>query len=171
MPVTTRRRYRGLLNPSVIGWRSEDSPTANFMREIEDDDDPMDGSITGLSASEDDEDYVSMGNEHESVAFEGESNHEEINDAESDDDFEGMFNAPNGHVSRADCIHSKTPCRQTSQAGESRERVVIETSREDKEDWVQPQGPGPTAEHAVAALRRSVFGTSVSAKHRIPVCP
>jgi hypothetical protein len=74
----------------------------------------MNGSITGLSASEDDEDYESMGIEHESDASEGESNHEENNDAESDDDFEGMSNAANGHASRADCIHSKNPRRQTS---------------------------------------------------------
>jgi len=69
---------------------------ARIMRESEDDDDPMDGSITELSNSED-EDYRSVRDEHESDASEGESNHEESDDAESDDDFEGVFHTTSGH--------------------------------------------------------------------------
>jgi hypothetical protein len=84
------------------------------MREIEDDDDPMNGSITGLSASEDDEDYESMRDEHEPDASERDSNHEESDDAESDVDFGGMSDAANGHAFRANCVHSKTPHCQTS---------------------------------------------------------
>jgi len=84
------------------------------MREIEDDDNPMDGSITGLSASEDDEDYESMGDEHEPDASKGDSNQEEGDDAESDDDLGGMSDAANDHAFRANCIHSGTPHRQTS---------------------------------------------------------
>lgn len=71
---------------------------ARIMRESEDVDDPMDGSITELSDSED-EDYRSVRDEHESHASEGESNHEESDDGESDDDFEGVFHRHSGHGS------------------------------------------------------------------------
>jgi hypothetical protein len=114
MPVTTRRQSRGLLNPNVISGPSEDSPTTNFMRESEDDDVPMDGSITRSSASEDEEEYELIGDEHESDVSEGESSHEESDDIDFNEDFEGMFNAANGHASCADCVHSKTSRSKTS---------------------------------------------------------
>jgi hypothetical protein len=113
MPVTTRRQSRGLRNSNVIGWLSDNSPSANFTREL-DDDDPMDGSITGLSASEDDEDYESMGDEHGPGAYKGDSNHGESDDAESDVDFGGVSDAANDDAFCANCTHSKTPRRQTS---------------------------------------------------------
>ena len=98
MPVTTRRQSRGLLNTNVIGGRPEDMP-GRIMRESEDDDDPMDGPITDLSDSED-EDYRSVvRGEHESGASEGQSNHEESDDAASDDDFEGVSHTTSGHGS------------------------------------------------------------------------
>lgn len=71
---------------------------ARIMRESEDDDDPMDGSITELSDSED-EDYRSVRDEREFDASEGESNHEESDDAEADDDFEGVFHTVCGQGS------------------------------------------------------------------------
>jgi hypothetical protein len=105
MPVTTRRQSRGLLNPNVIGGQLEDSAIMNFMRESEDDNDPMDGPITGLSTNEDEEEYESMGEEHESDASEGEVNHEEPDDA----DFEGMFDTTNGHASRVKLNYAVRP--------------------------------------------------------------
>ena len=84
MPVTTRRQSRRLPNSDVSGGRPEDRPTKS-VRGSEGDDDPMDGSITELSASEDEE-------EHEFDASEGVSDHEESDDPEFDDDFEGVFN-------------------------------------------------------------------------------
>ena len=97
MPVTTRRQTRGLLDTDVIGGRPEDMP-AGIMRESEDVDDPMDGSITELSDSED-EDYRSVKDGHESDASEGELNHEESDNGESDDDFEGVSHTHSGHGS------------------------------------------------------------------------
>jgi hypothetical protein len=97
MPVTTRLQSRGLPDTNVIDGRSEDMP-ARIMRECEDDDDPMDGSITELSDTED-EDYRSVRDEHESDASEGESNLEESDDAESDADFEGAFHTTSGQGS------------------------------------------------------------------------
>lgn len=54
-----------------------------------DDDDPMGGSISELSAIED-EDLESVRDEYESDASEGESDGEESDNPELDDDFQGM---------------------------------------------------------------------------------
>ncbi len=68
----------------------------------------------------------------------------------------------------ANYMRSDAPRGKTSQVGQSRESFVIEVSREDEQDCHQTQDPRPTAEHAVAALRRSVFGASLSADIALP---
>lgn len=110
MPVTTRsQQSRSLLYPHAIdeseGGPSEDR-LSRTMQEWDSDDDPIDGSLTGLSSSEDEE--------HKSVLDESEfddsekSNHEESDDFEFDGNFEGPLNAIQKlHVMLTGWVHSK----------------------------------------------------------------
>jgi hypothetical protein len=90
MPVITRRQLRNLSYPNALseGGPSKDT-LPRTMQESEVDDDPMDGSLVVLSSSDEDEEQESVWDKPESDASEDESDHEEIDYADVDDDYEG----------------------------------------------------------------------------------
>jgi len=108
------------------------------MQESDVDDDPMDGSFAVLSSNTGREnvEHESVWDETESDAFDEESDHKSDH-SEVDDDYEGKFFTPSMVIYHANCGHSNTSHGKTHQAGKSWESVIIEVSREGREDWSQ----------------------------------
>lgn len=74
MPVTTRRQSRGIAQPNAIEEDESIRSLSANLREIDDDDDPLDGPLAELSSSEVDDDYGQddSADEHLSSLSEGE---------------------------------------------------------------------------------------------------